>query len=195
MTEATETKRDRVRRLFLKRMDELGFKRQHRMSAARHDEMVGKLIDKLAYLDDEHFEVLIKSCIVCAGGKRRNEWPDMVMILRDAYRLQSPPFSKGEYAASILRSDLGARALAEGWHVELHIAAIEQGPPPSKYQLSRLAEDARENRAERERVIDRMASGAATEERMQWLEWYGRHERAALKAREEKTAERGARHE
>ncbi|MFW2541519.1 hypothetical protein ACN2XU_02675 [Primorskyibacter sp. 2E107] len=180
MTEQAETKRDRVRRILITPLLRAGMRKQTRQKADEYADMLVRLADKLAYLDEQHLRGLAAFATRWAKGKARNEWPDEVTLVSRAYELQSPPPRKCDYVVSVMRSKAGELARSHGYHVELFTAARSFGPPFSKLDLSRIANEARRNRAELDRVRGLADRGAVPVERQQWMDWYLRHEAEAL---------------
>lgn len=187
----TESGRARVRRLLIDPLIGAGLKRHPRMKDDAYKAMLDRLAGKLAYLGDEQLGGLVDLCVRMAQGKRCNVWPDEVSICKWAYRMQAPPTNLSEYAPSLMRSEMGRRARALGYHVELFWLACRIGPPPSKYELSRLMAKAEANRRKMAQVTGQIERGAALDDDRKWLDWYLRQEEACLSimdAREEGAA-------
>lgn len=176
---AQESGRGRVRERLLNPLIRAGMKKSPRLDTEAYADMLTRLADKLSHLSDEELAGIAVWITRFAKGKERNIWPDEVSIVAQAYFMRPPPPRKNDFVISVLRSEAGRRALSLGYLVELYMALLKFGPPFTKYSLDRLARKAAENQRERARVKRMIDTGRAPEERMQWLDWYEGHERAA----------------
>lgn len=180
MTE-TESGRARVRRVLIDPLKDKGMVRHPRMKTEVYGAMMERLAVRLAYLSEDQLVGLAETCIRMARGKAGNVWPEEVSILKWAWMRQPPPTSLSDYAASIMRSEMGRRARALGYHVELFHLAQRVGPPPGKYQLSKLNEQGDVNRRKIARITDQVERGVRPmEEDRQWLDWYLQKEAECL---------------
>jgi hypothetical protein len=162
-------------------LERAGMRKQRRMTADAHNEMLIRLADRLAYLREDQLRGLVPVLTRHAKGKECNEWPDEVAIVKWAYGIEPPPFRQNDYVLSVLRSRAGAVAKDNGYLVELLLAAQKLGPPFSKVNTERLRREGQQAAKERDRLRRRLARGDDVPlERRQWLDWYGAHERAAL---------------
>ncbi len=127
---------------------------------------------KLAYLPEQRLRGLNEFCIRMARGRRHDVWPKEQHVLNWAYRIQPPPAERSEYVCRILRSAMGRRALDEGYHVELFETANRWGPPPTKYDISKMKWQAEENCSKRARVLRENQRGVARQDDLQWLRWF-----------------------
>lgn len=167
-----ESGRARVQRVLIKPLVELGMVRPNRMTVAQFVDFGARLQDKLAYMSEENLCGLRAALIRLASGKTRDQWPKEVTILSYAHGIQQPPSRDNDYAVSIMRSAMGRRAFAEGYHVELLNTARRFGPPPSKYVLSRLQDEARENQGKERVILDRVRRDVARADERKWLGGY-----------------------
>ncbi|MFT5614689.1 MAG: hypothetical protein ACI8Q6_001971, partial [Granulosicoccus sp.] len=76
-----ESKRDRVRRLFTSRLDDLGFRRHGNVKVADHGLNMVKLIDALTYMSDHSLNVLYDMLKSKGQGRDRDIWPSRATIL------------------------------------------------------------------------------------------------------------------
>ncbi|MEP2782317.1 MAG: hypothetical protein ABJO67_03275 [Pseudoruegeria sp.] len=150
------------------------------MSVEKYNAFLLGLADKLSYLTDLHLDGVREYTMRIAKGPDRNRWPDEVSILNWARDRQLPPPRKYVFSVSVLRSRAGERARQLGYHAELLIALRKLGPPFTKYDVSRMPDEARLNAEEVVRVATAIKAGRATVERRQWLDWYQRHGAEAL---------------
>ena len=72
-------------------------------------------------------------------------------------------------AQSLIRSAMGRQAMAEGWAVELFQIAKKLGPPPGKYIIAKLRQDADANRHKRRVIRENIEVGRATLAEKDWL--------------------------
>ncbi len=176
MTDQQETKRARVRRLLLTPLITSGLRKHPRMTAEDYQAMLTRLADKLGHMSERHLTALEPLIIRHTRGKDRNIWPDEVTIVSWAYQLSPPPARTSPYVNSLMQSEAGRTALSMGYHVELFMMAKKLGPPPTRYNLARLAQEAQENRRELTRIEEQINCGMASLERRQWLAWYRHNE-------------------
>jgi hypothetical protein len=169
-----ETGRKKVRMYFLDPLNEAGMVRKRTDTAEKHKKTMTALADKLAYMTPDNLRGLRQCVVRLAGGKARNVWPCEQSVEFAAYNLQTPPPRKGDYAQSLVRSAMGRRANDEGWVVELFQIAKRIGPPPGKYIISKLKEEAVENRGRRARVAEYIKSGSESAHDRAWLAQYHR---------------------
>ncbi|MDN3710978.1 hypothetical protein QWZ10_02565 [Paracoccus cavernae] len=71
-----------------------------------------------------------------------------------------------------MRSAMGRQAAVEGWAVELFQIAKRLGPPPGKYIVRQLKDDAEAARRRRVVVSENTVAGIATEAERTWLDAY-----------------------
>lgn len=180
MEASAETKRDRVRRILIDPLLQAGMKKQTRMKQPEYEAFQIKLCDRLSHMSDKNLLGMVSFITRHAKGGERNQWPDEVSIVSCALSIQPPPPRSCPYVVSVLKSEAGQRAKTLGYHVELFMFVRKFGPPFSKVNRKKLADEAQENRKEMSRVVNAIERGTALEERRQWLDWYLRHEAEAL---------------
>ncbi|MEH6521208.1 hypothetical protein [Sulfitobacter sp.] len=167
-----ETGRKKVRAYFLNPLNEAGMVRKRTDTVEKHKKTMTALADKLAYMSPEKLRGLRQYVVRLASGKAGNVWPSEQSIERAAYDLQTPPPRKSDYAQSLVRSAMGQRANDEGWVVELFQIAKKIGPPPNRYIISKLKEEADDNRRRRGRVAEYIKSGSESPHDRAWLAQY-----------------------
>lgn len=158
-----------VRQVLLEPLTQGGMQRPRGMSVADHDRMLARLADKLAYLDRDKLAGLAALIIRLSEGKQGGHWPTEVQVLKWAWAMLPPPPSAHTYAQSLIRSAMGRRAMDEGWVVELYRAALKFGPPPQKYVIGQLQDEASDNQRRRQRVREWIEAGRATADERGWL--------------------------
>ena len=176
----TETGKARVARILIDPLVQGGMSKSPKQNAGDYAVMLDRLAVKLAYLPEQRLRGLNEFCIRMARGRRHDIWPKEQHVLNWAYRIQPPPADWSEYVCSILRSAMGRRALDEGYHVELFETASRWGPPPTKYDISKMKWQAEENRSKRARVARESQRGVARQDDLQCLRWFTALERQCL---------------
>lgn len=123
------------------------------------------LADQLAHLPARDLRGLLEWVLVVSSsggrpgaGQKRCRLA-AVLIRTSGYAILPPPRDRSDYVASVLRSRMGAQALAEGWAVELLRHATRFGPPPAKYLVEKLRIDAQDNARTIARIRERRACG------------------------------------
>lgn len=147
-----------------------GLARKRGMSAEKHDEMLERLRVRLAYLSDQNLrgmgDLILRQAV-------KGIWPDEALIKAWAYALQCPPPRECDYAISLIRSAMGRQARDEGWAVELFQVAKRLGPPPGRYIIRQLRDEAEQNRRRRVLISENIQAGLASAVDRAWLaEWH-----------------------
>ncbi len=146
-----------------------GLPRRRGVAAADHDRDLARLADHLAYMTPANLRGLCELVLRHSVGKTGPCWPDMAIVRSWAMALQVPPPRQSDYAQSLIRSALGRQARDEGWLVELYQIAKRLGPPPGRYLLHKLRDEAGANTRRRLIIRERMERGAASPEDQAWL--------------------------
>ncbi|MDS9468617.1 hypothetical protein RGQ15_13690 [Paracoccus sp. MBLB3053] len=167
----TVTKAEAEARVAALLMDPLaGLARPRGTSAENHEKALARLRSWLAYLSDENLRGL-HDLIVRHAVK--GIWPAEALIKHWATMLQLPPPRDCDYARSLIRSAMGRQAKAEGWAVELFQIAKKLGPPPSKYFMAGLKDEAERNRRRRQIITENIEAGLTGAEDRRWLaDWH-----------------------
>lgn len=143
-----------------------GLKRARGVGGEAHDRMIGRLRSFLAYMSDENLrgmhDLILRHAVKAA-------WPEEGLIKFWAFTLQLPPPRDSSYACSLIRSAMGRRAMSEGWAVELFQIAKRIGPPPGKYIIRQLKDEAESNRRRRVIIEERNRAGMSSKEEQDWL--------------------------
>lgn len=177
---AARSGRAQVRALLFEPLEAAGMVRPARMTLADYEAMKGRLVRAFAHMSDQSLRGLAEVVTRHAQGPNRDRWPKEVTLKSWAARIQPPPARRSDYVASLMTSAMGRTARAQGYHVELFLLARRLGPPPTRYDLGRLQEEAQENRRRREVVRHRIASGTDSRDHRQWLAWFERNEAECL---------------
>ncbi len=159
-----------------------GLPRARRTSAEAHAKAMERLVDKLSYLTPQNLDALGELVLRQAGAvKTAPCWPEASVVIAWAYAMQPPPPRESTYAVSIMRSVMGRRAREGGYAVELYRVARRLGPPPNRYVMSQLVQQADDNMRRRARVAEWIAAGAVKpEDRAWWDAWW--HDAAEVDA-------------
>lgn len=175
-----ESGKAKVKRVLIEPLVKGGMRKSPKHKVEEHGAMLDRIAGKLSYLSEEQLGGLREFCIRAASGREHDIWPEEQHIVNWAYRQEAPPAERNEYVSSLMRSAMGQKAFMGGYHVELFIAACRWGPPPSKYEISKLRQRADDNRSKRERVQRAVSRGDVAEIDRQWLGWFEDQERRCL---------------
>ena len=174
MEEATETKRDRVRRLLIDPLKADGFRFARGVTAEDAKTRLDRLADDLAYLKDDGLDALRVSLRTKGEGAARCFWPAPATVLGLAESFQRRPldelpallrwFASAAGGAAVL----GDRLVAEYWFWTMH-----KRPPVKPMDKKVVADKAEEWRRRVELAKDRIARGhTMPDDDAQWLQWY-----------------------
>ncbi|WP_051294444.1 hypothetical protein [Gemmobacter nectariphilus] len=166
--------RDAVRELFVQRLATSGLQRGKgangkQMTEAEHDALMQRLVAHLAYLTRPSLMQLAEDVLQAAGGPKRNIWPSEVMIRQMAAGKEARPPAIPDIARSWLASVAGPRAQASGYLVQLYRHLIKHPRPVLAYDLTLCQQQAAEDRRTRERVLERIELGTASDADRTWL--------------------------
>ncbi|WP_182911453.1 hypothetical protein [Paracoccus sp. JM45] len=124
----------------------------------------------MTYMSDNNLRAMVD---LIARHATKGIWPEEGLIRSWAMTIQCPPPRDSAYAQSLIKSAMGRQAMAEGWAVELFQIAKRLGPPPGKYIITRLKQDADSNRHKRRVIRENIEAGRATLAEKQWLaDWH-----------------------
>ena len=146
-----------------------GLGRPRGVSAEDHGKALGRLRSHLAYMTDANLAGM-RDLIARHAGK--GVWPGEGLVRAWAFSLQTPPPVLCDYARSLVRSEMGRKAAAEGWAVELFQVARRIGPPPTRYVIRELRAEAETNKRKRAIVADQVEAGTADAVLADWLRQY-----------------------
>lgn len=171
----TVSRRDRVRRCFIKPLQRDGLVRPKADTVEAHDAFLAKLADRLGYLDDALLTTLAEIVLGLAEGPRRNVWPSFAAIWNTAIRLRKPPDDERHIMTTWLASRAGPVAREAGHLVELHLWLRNHGCPPGDYAMKTISEEAAENARTRTRIAADVGRGSARPSDVDWLTGYLNH--------------------
>jgi hypothetical protein len=150
-----------------------GLPRKRGVAASDHARDLAKLADALSYMTPANLRGLCELVLRHSSGKAGPCWPDVALVRTWAMALQQPPPRQSDYAQSLIRSAMGRQARDEGWLVELFQIAKRIGPPPGRYLLHKLRDEAGANTRRRLLVRERIERGAASPEDQAWIaQWW-----------------------
>lgn len=148
-------------------------RRPRGVSAAVHEAALDRLTEKLGYLGGRALAGLAEVALRHAGATPVPTCPDPALVLAWAYALQPPPPRDSDYAASLIRSAMGRQAMDEGWVVPLLRIARRLGPPPGKYVIAQLKDQADDDRRRRAGIARLIEAGEAGPDSRAWLDrWH-----------------------
>lgn len=157
----------RVDRLLLEPF--AGLKRRRGMTGEAHEAMLVGLRRDLAYLDDDQLHGL-RELVTHYAVTSKGVWPAESYIRTSAHALKKPEPRQARYPASLLTSEMGDRAVSEGWAIELYNVAKKYGPPsPSAYWQKTIKDDAERNAWRVKLIREHEAAGRATQAELAWL--------------------------
>lgn len=167
MTEAVRSEA-RVRDELFGRLD--GLARPKGLTIEAFERMRGAVMRKLAYMKPENLAGLAELIIRHAHN---GVMPREALILHWAFTLEVPPPRESDYVASVMRSAMGRAALEGGYAVEMMRTAARLGPPPGRYQISKIKEDAAQNARRRDemRALVERCEGLRQSDQ-EWLDRY-----------------------
>jgi hypothetical protein len=171
MSSEVEGKRDRVRRLLIDPLTELGFRKPARVKTEGHEAGLTKLADDLAYMSDANLSALFDMMKSKGDGKERCLWPPRAAFLKTAEHIQPRPIEELPSLLRWFRSVEGPKARANGTLVEtLEYFQTHKRPPINA--RSAILSRAQDNQRQRELFQDRVNRGVARPEEVEWLRVY-----------------------
>ena len=183
MSEAREfeTKRDRVRRMLLIPLAEIGFRFPRNVDAEQGQKQLDRLADDLTYMSDLNLQRLFESVRTKGEGKTRDFWPSHAYFISLAQMAQPRALEEMPGLASWFGSAAGRAALADGRLVEEYRWWLQKHRPPMNPQERRVIADragAAQSKADRlrERLGLNLPVDAGDRE---WLHVFDAHEAAA----------------
>jgi hypothetical protein len=178
----TETNRDRVRRLFINPMIELGFRFPHRTPEDTVRKRLDRMADDLGYLTDENLRRVQVSMRDKGEGSARCFWPPRATIIAYAQVAQPRPIEDLPELAGWFGSVAGRAALTEGRLVaEYRFWLPKHRPPLSDQEKRRVAELARQDEERVMRIRDRATRMAIDADDQSFLGAYEADHAAALR--------------
>ncbi|PIL20418.1 hypothetical protein P775_09775 [Puniceibacterium antarcticum] len=142
-----ETNRDRVRRLLISPLDDLGYQRPSGIKADLWVAELVKLCDDLAYLSDHDLATLFQMLRAKGQGKLRKEWLRRGPILSFAHVVCERPIEELPNLVSWFRSVEGPRARLQGVLVnEFEFFARHHRPPLNDGEHRRIRDAAAADR-------------------------------------------------
>lgn len=169
-----ETRRDRVRRLFINPMTDLGWRKPANVKIDQHAENLNRLADDLAYLGDEGFARLRAALRGKGDGKLRDAWPPRARIIAFAELVEPRPIMELPAMLRWFRSEAGRQAEAAGRLVEEYAFwCRHKRPPRGPGEYRSVADRAEANRHRAEVITDRVDRGVALDpEDHDWMRRY-----------------------
>lgn len=172
-TTTEETKRGRVRRLFVEPMQELGFKRPPKLDEEAFDKKLTRMVDYLTYLSDDGLRLLFDFMKVKGQGRDRMQWPPRAMIYAYAELIEPCPIEKIPSMLSWFRSSAGQRAAEADTLVETFEFIRQHKKPPTMDGMQKMiARAAEERRRGIAMARDRIVREVASDDDRQYVAWY-----------------------
>lgn len=179
---SVESKRDRVRRLLLTPLAELGFRWPKGTEGGEGQRRLDRIADDLGYLSDANLVRLCSALRSKGEGSARCFWPAHATFVAYAQLAQPRPIGELPGLASWFGSAAGRQAEAAGRLVaEFRFWRARHRPPMNDGERRLIATRAGEMRDRVMRLGDRAAHGYGLDDAdAAWLEAYRRHEAQAL---------------
>ncbi|RII39003.1 hypothetical protein DL237_10010 [Pseudooceanicola sediminis] len=164
-TEQAETKRDRVRRLLLTPMAQLGFRFPKGISAEEGQRKLDRIADDLAYMAEDRLrERMLPTLRTKGQGSARNFWPDHATFIAYAQIAQPRPLSEMPGIASWFGSVAGQQALDGGRLVaEFRFWQEKNRPPQGEAEKRRVAAQGLEDESRAMRIRERLGHNLAVD--------------------------------
>lgn len=178
----TETQRDRVRRLLIGPLQELGFRFKKGTTDEDAARRLATLCDDMAYLSDVALERLALALRDKGEGSARCFWPERATFIAFAQMAQPRPIEDMPGLASWFASAAGAAARdGDRLVAEYRWWLMKHRPPMNDSERARISERATEWRSKAERLRDRITRGVRLDYQDEgWLQAYDADHTAAL---------------
>ncbi|MBT9386969.1 hypothetical protein KM176_24225 [Pseudooceanicola sp. CBS1P-1] len=177
-----ETKRDRVRRLLLAPLAEMGFRFPKGTAPEEGQKRLDRIADELGYLDEANLVRLRESLRDKGEGSARRFWPAHATFVAYAQLAQPRPLHELPGIASWFASVAGQEALAAGRLVaEYRFWLRHHRPPMNDVERRRLAEQSRDAADRLARLRDKQGRGWRLDAAD--LAWLDAHQRDDARAR------------
>lgn len=169
-----ETKRDRVRRLFIEPMNDLGWRKPARRSDEDHAADLNRICDELHYLADDQFAVLREALRAKGDGSTRDHWPRPARIVAFAELVEPRPLDALPAVRRWFACAAGEAAEAAGRLVEEYDYWTRFKVPPRTPEARRMVEERAQKNARRlELYLDRCKRGLASPQgEAEWAHGY-----------------------
>lgn len=169
-----ETKRDRVRRLCLMKLQADGMRMKRGTSVDAEKAFLNRVADNISYLSDNGLCALRRSLETKGEGTARCFWPSYVTIIGLAELIEKRPLEEVPELVRWFTSRAGAEALLAGRLVAEFVFFEKRKRPPYSDQDKRMvAEWAAKWNADADRIRDRIGRGLEPfGDDGAWLSWY-----------------------
>ncbi|MDG3040453.1 hypothetical protein [Roseicyclus marinus] len=171
--QALKDGKERVRLHLLEPLQNvLRLKRPRGVAEWQHVAGLAELQSRLAYMSEIDLVALREA--VASILSRDGAWPSPAVVIGFANTIQRPPPSDSPKVTSYMASAAGARARAEGFHVELYLwLKAHAGVPTGEFQLRELKQTAEANARRFTMLLaDRDRGLALSSGDLSWLAWY-----------------------
>ena len=148
--EATETNRDRVRRVLF---EPLGFRHPKRVAEAAGVAMLNAIADELSYMSDENLAVLARMMRVHGEGSSRDFWPARAAFISFAHLCQPLPLEADTKLISWFASREGDQMVNDRTLVETWRYFEAKRVPPATPQARALVLDRARDAARRIDIV------------------------------------------
>lgn len=171
---ATETNRDRVRRLVIDPLAETGFRFKQGTDPDKAKAHLNRITDALAHMSDEELDRMRASLQTKGEGSSRCFWPASATVLALAEVCHPRPMEEVPAIASWFRSAAGREALtADRLAAEFRFWEKKKRPPLNDVERRRIDETALNWRRKAQYIRERQQNGRLPDENdLSWLAWY-----------------------
>lgn len=172
--EATETKRDRVRRLVLHPLIADGMRFRHGTAEDVQRKHLDRLADELSYMSDKGLEAVRIWMRSHGDGAQRTFWPSMVAVLSTAEAFEPRALEELPALARWFGSEAGRAALAGDRLVaEFLFWQKFKRPPVAAQEKAKVAARAADWSRRVTLIEERVARGLSPlYDDEEWLRWY-----------------------
>lgn len=171
---ATETNRDRVRRLVIDPLAETGFRFKQGTDPDKAKAHLNRITDALAHMSDEELDRMRASLQTKGEGSSRCFWPASATVLALAEVCHPRPMEEVPAIASWFRSAAGREALAaDRLAAEFRFWERKKRPPLNEAERRKISEVAAEWRRRAQYVRERQRDGRSPgHDELEWLRWF-----------------------
>ena len=180
-TNQVETKRARVRRLFIDPLSDWGFVKSPKVTRDHFEELMPKMTDQLTYLSDDSLAVLFDMIKTKGEGPNKRFWPSRATITGFAELIQPRPVEEIPALISWFKSIEGPRmrSAGAGTMVATYQFFRDRKVPPVK-AAAIIKQNAADFDRQVELIEDRKRRHVATPTELEWLSWFRSVERKCL---------------
>lgn len=149
----------RVKSTLIEPLQRLGLTRPTTLNAAKFQDMLNELAQRLAYLSEENLLALSDWVQANPGGPNGDRFPIALKILAEARKVQQPDGGPSPLIRSVFGNALGQEALAAGWAPELLLNLRKFRKWPGGFTVSQIRDSAHDALRRLEDIEMRLTRG------------------------------------